>query len=939
MHSPKRTSPIHFRPLLAFAAAALLLSACGGDDLASIDGGGQKTDGEFSATIVRTEKGIPHITANSYGSLGFGQGYAFAEDNLCVMMEDFVTIRGERAKFYGVGGEEGSYLIEPNGSTADNISSDFFWKFVADDATWQRTREKTKPDFKELVTGYTAGFNKYMAELKAGQHPGRHAACATAAFLQPIEEADMYRRFVRLSILASSSVFVNEIANTQPPSPAAAVGTATGLLSPVLDQLPAPLRDLLNQILAPLQQALGQVAAYFGFEQQAVAAAQPAVQQPSPEALQAKAKALKADPGPFARLKEYDKFGSNMYAFGKNVSATGQPIVFGNPHFPWRGTERLYISHSTIPGELDIMGSSLYGVPAVLIGFNNAVAWSHTVSTAYRFTLYELVLNPSNPTQYFYDGALRDMTAVPLTIEVKGADGSITTQNRTLYKSHYGPMFTLGAAGVPILTWSPAVAYTIRDANLENDRLINQFGEWNRAKSLDEFISLHGTELGVPWVNTVASGPNGKAYYGDVTVVPNVPNAKLAPPSPCGATIVGQVVAQVAPGLPVMAGSLSQCEWDTDPDAPVPGIFGPGNLPKLQRDDYVHNCNDSYWLTNPRERLTGFARIIGDENAERTLRTRLCILQAERAIRGDNLGPDSVAGKVAVNNTPFFNPAGTPATNLQDVVLRSDIYSWEIAKDGVIGTAPGAICSNPLVMQNANAAQACTVLAAWDGRDNVDASAKPGSHIWREFWRKLNAPPSITLGGMRLALPLGLPLPANALPAPLPTDIYSTGFSATGDSAFTTPRGLNPTNAQAIQAFMAAADEIVAAGVALDAPLASLQTSGVNVGPGNAPIAVPGGEGSTGAFTIISTQGAADSLLASGKYNVVYGNSYIHTVTWDAAGNPKAEGFVTYSQSTDPASPHFSDFTVAYGKKQWQRFPFSPAEIQAQKISEKVVSN
>ncbi len=921
------------KPVVASVAAALLLAACGGDDLSTGGGGGgQKPEGKYSATIVRTDMGIPHITANSYGDLGFGQGYAFAEDNLCVMMEDFITIRGERAKFFGVGGDKGSYLIEPNGSSADNISSDFFWKFVADDAAWQRTRDRTKADFKELVTGYTAGFNQYMAELKGGQHAGRHAACAQEAFLQPITEADMYRRFVRLSILASSSVFVNEIANTQPPS----VDTATGLLAPVLGQLPEPLRDLINTILEPIQGILSMLQQALG-----MAPSLPGVSELSPEAVAQKTAALQSDPGGLGRLKEHDKFGSNMYAFGKDVSATGQPIVFGNPHFPWRGTERLYISHSTIPGELDIMGSSLYGVPAVLIGFNKAVAWSHTVSTAYRFTLYELVLNPSNPTQYFYDGEMRDMTAVPLTIEVKQADGSLTTQNRTLYKSHYGPMFTLGAAGVPILTWSPAVAYTIRDANLENDRLINQFGEWNRAKSLDEFISLHGTELGVPWVNTVASGPNGKAYYGDVTVVPNVPDAKLAPPSPCAATLVGQVVAQVAPGLPVMAGSLSQCEWDTDADAPVPGIFGPGNLPKIQRDDYVHNCNDSYWLTNPRERLTGFARIIGDENAPRTLRTRLCILQAERAIRGDGLsGPDgAMGGKLAVNNTDFFNPNKVMATNLQEVVLRSDIYSWEIAKDGVIGTAPGAICANPLVAQNANAARACQVLAGWDGRDNVDAAAKPGSHIWREFWRKLNAPPSISLGGMTLTLPLGLPLPANPLPIPLPTDIFATGFSATGDSAFTTPRGLNPTNPQAIQAFIAAADEIVAAGVALDAPLSALQISGVNRGPGNAPIPIPGGEGGTGAFTIISTQGAADSLLQSGKYNVVYGNSYIHTVTWDSAGNPLAEGFVTYSQSTDPASPHFSDFTQAYGKKQWQRFPFAPADVQAQKKSEKVVAN
>src|SRR3546814_4631582 len=62
------------------------------------------------------------------------------------------------------------------------------------------------------------------------------------------------------------------------------------------------------------------------------------------------------------------------------------PLLWGNPHFPWSGTERLYLAHLTIPGRFDIMGASLYGLPAVLIGFNDHFAWSHTVSTDRKST-------------------------------------------------------------------------------------------------------------------------------------------------------------------------------------------------------------------------------------------------------------------------------------------------------------------------------------------------------------------------------------------------------------------------------------------------------------------------------------------------------------------------------------------------------------------------
>ena len=98
----------------------------------------------------------------------------------------------------------------------------------------------------------------------------------------------------------------------------------------------------------------------------------------------------------------------------------------------------------------------------------------------------------------------------------------------------------------------------------------------------------------MPWVNTLAADSNGDAYYSDVSVVPHVTNEKAAV---CN-TELGRGTYE-ALGLPVLDGSLSACEWGSDPDAIEPGIFGPGNLPKLIRGDYVTNSNDSYWLSNP----------------------------------------------------------------------------------------------------------------------------------------------------------------------------------------------------------------------------------------------------------------------------------------------------------------------------------------------------
>ena len=810
---------MRFLSPVAVAVAMASLAACSGSEPpANAPGSGTGTDGEFDARITRTDFGIPHIVADDYGSLGYGFGYAFAEDNICVLLEDLVTIRGERARYFG---RDGSYTIRANGATTGNIDSDFFWKLVATDEAVQRLNDSASAQVRDATAGYAAGLNRYIRELQADEHPGRHEACRDAEWLAEISTDDMYRRYYRLGILAGASAIATEIATATPP-----------LLS-----LPTGSEQ--------------EVAARSGTDPQQLRRA-------------IETGEITSEDVPFG---EPLPIGSNMYGLSGEATTTGESMLFGNPHFPWSGTERLYAAHLTIPGEADIMGSTLYGIPAILIGFNDNFAWSHTVSTAHRFTFYQLAINLLDAKQYLYDGELRDIEEVPLEIEVLEDDGSITTETRTLHRSHYGPMLEIEAAGLPVLGWDNTRAYTLRDANAENDRLLDQFFAWNRADSLDEFKRLHGGILGVPWVNTIATGPGGEAYYGDITVVPNVTDEQKAD---CQAPIIGGLVDMLMPGLPVLRGNSADCEWQSDDDAPAPGIFGPADLPKLERADWVHNCNDSYWLTHPDEPLTGFDRIIGDEEAERTLRTRLCILQIQ----------DRLAGTDGREGNRFS------FEQLKDVTVSAQIYSERLARDTVLGE----LCNG----QDA----ACNALTAWDGTGSPDSE---GAHLWREFWREASS--------------------ANTL--------WQTPFST--EDPVNTPRDLN-TNALAVrQALGNAVDRIEGLGIALDAPLRELQISGVNDADGS-PIPVPGGEQFEGAFTI-----AGSETLSEAGYPVTFGNSYIHAVTWED-GQVRAEGFVTYSQSTDPASPHYSDFTEAYSERAWHRFPFRRSEIEAKAIRDYRIS-
>ncbi|MGW8882541.1 penicillin acylase family protein, partial [Streptomyces mirabilis] len=57
--------------------------------------------GGLSATIRYTEYGIPHIVAGDYANLGFGTGWAQAADQVCVLADGFLTVNGERSRYFG----------------------------------------------------------------------------------------------------------------------------------------------------------------------------------------------------------------------------------------------------------------------------------------------------------------------------------------------------------------------------------------------------------------------------------------------------------------------------------------------------------------------------------------------------------------------------------------------------------------------------------------------------------------------------------------------------------------------------------------------------------------------------------------------------------------------------------------------------------------------
>ena len=119
-------------------------------------------------------------------------------------------------------------------------------------------------------------------------------------------------------------------------------------------------------------------------------------------------------------------------------------MLLANPHFPWEGEKRLWENQLTLTtGELNVYGVTLTGTPGVLIGFNDAVAWTHTVSAGLPHDALRTGPRPVEPDDLSATARDREMTSEDLTIEVRRATAHARQQTRTMWSSHYGPMLDL----------------------------------------------------------------------------------------------------------------------------------------------------------------------------------------------------------------------------------------------------------------------------------------------------------------------------------------------------------------------------------------------------------------------------------------------------------------------------------------------------------------
>ncbi|MFZ3082721.1 penicillin acylase family protein [Rhodoferax ferrireducens] len=188
--------------------------------------------------------------------------------------------------------------------------------------------------------------------------------------------------------------------------------------------------------------------------------------------------------------------GSNAWAVSGSRTASGKPLLAGDPHIGYSAPSVWYEAHLAMPG-FELYGHHQALNPSALLGHNPQFGWSLTMFQNDDLDLIAEKVNPENPNQVWYQGRWVFLQSRVETILVKGGE----PVKLTLRRSTHGPIITdafkesLGKT--PVAMWW---------AFLETENpILDAFYELNRATTLEKARNaaskIHAPGLNVVWAS------------------------------------------------------------------------------------------------------------------------------------------------------------------------------------------------------------------------------------------------------------------------------------------------------------------------------------------------------------------------------------------------------------------------------------------------------
>lgn len=422
----------------------------------------------YEVLVRRDDAGVPHVFADTLSDLGFGLGVTMAQDRLWQMETLRRLAYGRLAEVAGDRPIDGAslHLMGQSLLAADRLYRSLRMAHVS-----REELELVSCEGREQLDGFARGVNAWVGRCCPADLPPE--------FLLAGMDPEPWR-----------------------PEDSLAVGRLIGwllslsfLAKPVLAGLAA---DPALARLVPSQLAEGRCIA---------------------------GGRLPADAGSLDLLARHalgvlgPGTGSNSWVLGGERTASGKPLLCNDPHLVF-GLPALWYPVALATPEHRVIGATMAGIPGVLIGRNDHVAWGMTAVMADDGDFYRETLDPSG-TRYRRDGEWRTVETVAETFRVRGRPEPV--RHTLHYVRHEGVLCPLLLGG----TGEPPTSY--RWVGLEAWRGLDAVLGMSRARNVAEFGSaLQGFAL--PAQNVVVADTAGAFGYFCAGRIPRRAWTGAAPP-------------------------------------------------------------------------------------------------------------------------------------------------------------------------------------------------------------------------------------------------------------------------------------------------------------------------------------------------------------------------------------------------------------------------
>jgi penicillin G amidase len=407
--------------LLIVAAAAGFAYRRIKQSLPQLDGTIQVPGLANKVEVRRDARGVPHLHAQSLEDLVFAQGYVTAQDRLWQMDLSRRLAFGELAEIFG------EALVPRD---VENRTLGF--RQAAG-----RAVEEMDPASQKLIVTYAAGVNAFIQSHKdslpiefplLGYQP------------RPWEPVDSFGVVLNMA-KALNTDWPDELmaehirSKVSPELYSDLFPDRSPLDHPVADPVPAPAK--------PPQHSRAQTPANL-------------------EAL---------DPVLAALLPSHETsmgLGSNNWVLSGIHTQSGKPLLANDPHLGHSIPSVWYMIHLKAPG-LDVIGVTFPGLPLVVIGHNERIAWGMTNTGPDVQDLYQESFNFNDPNKYLHNGEWVNAEVRQEIIKVhKGNDYVITVRT-----TRHGPVISHEGNRDLALQWTVLQLHALRFPFLKIDRAQN----------------------------------------------------------------------------------------------------------------------------------------------------------------------------------------------------------------------------------------------------------------------------------------------------------------------------------------------------------------------------------------------------------------------------------------------------------------------------------